>query len=1183
MEITKRLKSMLCLALAVVTVVSCFAFTAFADEATQTEEQTSPDVLVIDYANKAFKGVVDKKDSAITEKTTKDGKSVAKIVPNPTGADSARQIMLDAYSLAGLGIDMTKYNYMTVEYYYDCASPKASGKMCVNMLPNKAPFTGAHRVYSREELVTGKWSVATFGFGSKISSAMKPEYDSPNLNQFHFYPFSEGATASSLTANDVMYIGSISFHVTNPAPPLDVTITFLKGGQGVEGKDISISAKEGQEITIPECTYTKADSEFKGWFIGSNTTKLYMPGDKYSVGDGDVSFSALWNTVQGYPDYVILNYIDYYNGIIDKKKYNDVTTVNEIIENDKGLSYVRISPNPAATTANTFGLDGWSYPSAHISLNEYKYLAMVYKFESEKGYDQLKPKFSIMKNGDVVTKTVHCFGTPFEYGKWAVSVADLSPQAEFVGSNPELKQMHIRPFDGLDITKMSANDTLEIALIAFFKEKPDDFKFHTSFINGYAGNLFKPDKTMTRAEAATIIQRLLASDASIKGKYESKFADVAKGQWYYDSIAYLENKGILSSYSGNFEPNKQITRAEFVELAYNMGLAKEDPSNKKTFSDVPVTHPRYNAIMAAASAGIVGGYADGTFLPDRTITRAQVVKVINGAMGKTIGVNSHMQKFIDTKSGYADVPSTHWAFCDIMEASYTHATVTEKGKTEEWVYAAIVEEDFAMDYSAGEAKVAELDKLTAERIAEIRNTASAVNVTGTKYYVSYKNGNDANDGKSPEKAWKTLEKVNTANLVKGDGVFFNRGEMWRGSLTGKAGVTYSAYGEGAKPIINRSPENAADESKWTLVEGTTNIWKYYKDVHDIGGLVCDNTEDITKGTVIEKLVAYLKDGVYYYDKECTKPIGSAAEYLNSSDRDLTCFNDQKSANVHNTVAPLYVRCDKGNPGKVFGSIELLYGGPSHQVSGQSGTHIDNLCILYGGRHGISIGTIKDFKVTNCEVGWIGGCIQSYGAVNTDPANPVRYGNGIQLYGGIDGFVIDNCYVYECYDAGITNQLQRGGTTSYIEENVFFTNNVIHDCCYNIEYFMGVADNNATRLLKNIEYSGNILRNAGYGWGRLNNSGASHIKGWNHYNQSENFVIKNNIMDRSLGSMMHIGVYNAAWLPIFENNVYIQNRDSEFVRFGVGSVIYPFDSDVVDVIERTVCDKGAQVYFLNPIK
>lgn len=60
---------------------------------------------------------------------------------------------------------------------------------------------------------------------------------------------------------------------------------------------------------------------------------------------------------------------------------------------------------------------------------------------------------------------------------------------------------------------------------------------------------------------------------------------------YYDNIAYLENKGILASYSGTFEPNKNITRAEFAELVYNMGLAK-DTGKTVTFSDVPRNAPQ---------------------------------------------------------------------------------------------------------------------------------------------------------------------------------------------------------------------------------------------------------------------------------------------------------------------------------------------------------------------------------------------------------------------------------------------------------------------------------------------------------------------------------------------------------------------------------------------------------------
>lgn len=89
------------------------------------------------------------------------------------------------------------------------------------------------------------------------------------------------------------------------------------------------------------------------------------------------------------------------------------------------------------------------------------------------------------------------------------------------------------------------------------------------------------------------------------------------------------------------------------------------------------------------------------------------------------------------------------------------------------------------------AKLAEVDKLSEERISAIRSTETKVEVTGTKYYVSA-DGSDDNDGKSPEKAWKTLAKVNSAKLTRGDGVFFRRGDTFRGKIVAAQGITYSA-------------------------------------------------------------------------------------------------------------------------------------------------------------------------------------------------------------------------------------------------------------------------------------------------------------------------------------------------------------------------------------------------------
>lgn len=125
---------------------------------------------------------------------------------------------------------------------------------------------------------------------------------------------------------------------------------------------------------------------------------------------------------------------------------------------------------------------------------------------------------------------------------------------------------------------------------------------------------------------------------------------------------------------------------------------------------------------------------------------------------------------------------------------------------------------------------------------------------GTAYYVS-NSGNDNNDCHTPETAWATLEKVNSASLSRGDGVYFERGGTWRGQLWAQEGVTYSAYGQGAKPNIFASPENGADAGKWTLLDGTDNIWVYHMDMMDCGIIVFNDGE--SWGT---KVAPYYMDG-----------------------------------------------------------------------------------------------------------------------------------------------------------------------------------------------------------------------------------------------------------------------------------------------------------------------------------
>ena len=123
---------------------------------------------------------------------------------------------------------------------------------------------------------------------------------------------------------------------------------------------------------------------------------------------------------------------------------------------------------------------------------------------------------------------------------------------------------------------------------------------------------------------------------------------------------------------------------------------------------------------------------------------------------------------------------------------------------------------------AGKSKMT-VDKLSEIRKAEILATTDNLVITGTKYYVS-EDGDDTNDGKSPEKAWKSIDKASTAELESGDGVLFRRGDIFRGNLKTINGVSYGAYGSGAKPKLLGSEENGDIRTVLPLLARSRISW-----------------------------------------------------------------------------------------------------------------------------------------------------------------------------------------------------------------------------------------------------------------------------------------------------------------------------------------------------------------------
>ncbi len=189
---------------------------------------------------------------------------------------------------------------------------------------------------------------------------------------------------------------------------------------------------------------------------------------------------------------------------------------------------------------------------------------------------------------------------------------------------------------------------------------------NNAYILGYAGNLFKPNANMTRAEACTIFARLILGTNDIPSGYTTRFTDVRESDWFYNAVAFLDESGFFWRLdSTTYNPNGAITRAEFVDLANSASTLVEGP-DAISFKDVGEDHFYYSSIIAAASSGLVNGYEDSTFRPDNTITRAEVVTVINRLLGLTATEKTVSMSHIENT--FKDI-STHWARLNILMAS----------------------------------------------------------------------------------------------------------------------------------------------------------------------------------------------------------------------------------------------------------------------------------------------------------------------------------------------------------------------------------------------------------------------------------------------------------------------------------------------------------------------------------
>lgn len=200
---------------------------------------------------------------------------------------------------------------------------------------------------------------------------------------------------------------------------------------------------------------------------------------------------------------------------------------------------------------------------------------------------------------------------------------------------------------------------------------------HFAYVQGYPDGTVKPAGNITRAETAAILFRLM-DEGSRKTYYSTKsgFRDVASGSWYNTYVATLNNAGVITdSSNGYFRPNEAITRAE---LAAMLAKFSETTGAANYFNDVSAKYWAANAIAICAKLGWINGYPDGTFRPDKNVTRAELMAMINRATGRA---PKSADAFLPGMKTWIDNTSDKWYYLDVQEATNSHSYTVKGSET----------------------------------------------------------------------------------------------------------------------------------------------------------------------------------------------------------------------------------------------------------------------------------------------------------------------------------------------------------------------------------------------------------------------------------------------------------------------------------------------------------------------
>jgi len=375
-------------------------------------------------------------------------------------------------------------------------------------------------------------------------------------------------------------------------------------------------------------------------------------------------------------------------------------------------------------------------------------------------------------------------------------------------------------------------------------------------------------------------------------------------------------------------------------------------------------------------------------------------------------------------------------------------------------------------------------------VAGVLATNIAWPASSREFFVDSRLGDDRSDGRSENSPWQTLDRVHAADLLPGDQVRFRCGGEWRGTLKPKSGapgrpVVYTSYGQGPKPKFMQA-KNVSRPEDW--FEDAPGIWSTVTN-----GLTCHVGNILFNGGERCGRMKFLVP-------TWTPPVWKSRRWtgMNALTHELDYCNDVSNGLVR-------VKC-AANPAKRFHSIELALGRTIVQFHHAHDVVFDGLHVTIGGLHGFQGAITKRLTFRNCDVSWIGGTIYIW-LENRDGTlfAPERLGNGIEFYNNCDGHVVENCRIWEIYDAAITNQGR-----DHDQRNLVYRNNRIWNSEYSYEYW-------CDGVVSNIVFEKNVCTDAGCGWAHAQrpNPNGSHFMNYPHVTKRvKDFVVRDNVFSNA---------------------------------------------------------------------